>query len=117
MEVLETPKNRSSPEDMSSRYRFFRAVMLFVGRIFLGFTVYGEEKMPRKGALVVAAVALTHGSSQRWVWLEPLGALAVTALAVLLLAWEAGSEPDEVGLLDVVREPDCDTACDVLDER
>ena len=29
-----------------------------------------------------------------------LGALVVTALAVLLLAWEAGSEPDEVGVLD-----------------
>jgi uncharacterized membrane protein len=50
--------------------------------------------------LVVAAVALTRGSAQRWVWLEPLGALVVTVLAVLLLAWEAGSEPDEVGLLD-----------------
>jgi 1-acyl-sn-glycerol-3-phosphate acyltransferase len=55
MEVLEAPKNRSSSEDMSSRYRLFRAVMLFLGRIFLGFTVNGEEKMPRKGALVVAA--------------------------------------------------------------
>src|ERR687898_2036033 len=55
MEVLEAPKNRSSSEDMSSRYRLFRAVLLFLGRIFLGFTVYGEEKMPRKGAFVVAA--------------------------------------------------------------
>jgi len=55
MEVLESPKNRSSAEEMSSRYRLFRAVMRLLGRIFLGFTVYGEENMPRKGPLVVAA--------------------------------------------------------------
>lgn len=55
MEVLESPKNRSSPERMSRRYRLFRTVMRLLGRIFLGFTVYGEEKVPRKGALVVAA--------------------------------------------------------------
>src|SRR5215213_4742614 len=40
---------------MSSRYRLFRAVMLLLGRIFLGFTVHGEEEVPRKGPLVVAA--------------------------------------------------------------
>ncbi|HEX2182559.1 MAG TPA: lysophospholipid acyltransferase family protein [Rubrobacteraceae bacterium] len=55
MDVLESPKTRSSPEEMSLRYRLFRTVMLFLGRVLLGFTVYGEEKMPRKGAMVVAA--------------------------------------------------------------
>ena len=55
MEALGSPKVRSSPEEMSSRYRLFRAVMLLLGRIFLGFTVHGEEKVPRKGPLVVAA--------------------------------------------------------------
>jgi 1-acyl-sn-glycerol-3-phosphate acyltransferase len=55
MDVLESPKTRSSPEKMSLRYRLFRTVMLFLGRVLLGFTVYGEEKMPRKGAMVVAA--------------------------------------------------------------
>jgi 1-acyl-sn-glycerol-3-phosphate acyltransferase len=55
VEALESPKNRSSPEEMSSRYRLFRALMRLLGRIFLGFTVHCEEKMPRKGALVVAA--------------------------------------------------------------
>ena len=55
MEALESPNNRSSPEEMSSRYRLFRALMRLLGRIFLGFHVHGEEKMPRKGAIVVAA--------------------------------------------------------------
>jgi 1-acyl-sn-glycerol-3-phosphate acyltransferase len=55
MEVLESPRNRSSAEEMSRRYRLFRWVMRLLGRIFVGFTVHGEEKMPRKGPLVVAA--------------------------------------------------------------
>jgi 1-acyl-sn-glycerol-3-phosphate acyltransferase len=55
MEVLESPRNRSTPEEMSSRYKLFRWVMLLIGRIFWGFTVHGAEKIPRKGALVVAA--------------------------------------------------------------
>jgi 1-acyl-sn-glycerol-3-phosphate acyltransferase len=55
METLESPRNRSSPEKMSFRYRLFRGMMRLLWRIFLGFTVHGEEKMPRKGALVVAA--------------------------------------------------------------
>jgi 1-acyl-sn-glycerol-3-phosphate acyltransferase len=55
MAALETPKNRSSPEKMSSRYRLFRALMRLLGRMFLGFTVHGEGNMPPKGALVVAA--------------------------------------------------------------
>jgi 1-acyl-sn-glycerol-3-phosphate acyltransferase len=55
MAALESPKNRSSPEKMSSRYRLFRALMRLLGRIFLGFTVHGEENVPRKGAVVVAS--------------------------------------------------------------
>ena len=55
MAALQTPKNRSSPEMMSSRYRLFRALMRLLGRIFLGFAVHGEENMPPKGAVVVAA--------------------------------------------------------------
>ena len=55
MEVLETPRNRSTPEEMSSRYKLFRRMMLMLGRILWGFTVHGAEKVPRKGALVVAA--------------------------------------------------------------
>jgi 1-acyl-sn-glycerol-3-phosphate acyltransferase len=55
MEVLESPRNRSTPEEMSSRYKLFRRMMLLLGRILWGFTVHGAEKIPRKGALVVAA--------------------------------------------------------------
>jgi 1-acyl-sn-glycerol-3-phosphate acyltransferase len=55
MVILEAPKNRSSPEKMSSRYRLFRALMRLLGRILWGFAVHGEENMPRKGAVVVAA--------------------------------------------------------------
>jgi 1-acyl-sn-glycerol-3-phosphate acyltransferase len=55
MEVLEAPKNRSTPEEMSPRYRWFRWFMRLLGRVLWGFTVHGEEKMPRKGAVVVAA--------------------------------------------------------------
>ena len=55
MEVLESPRNRSTPEEMSSRYKLFRRMMLVLGRILWGFTVHGGEKVPRKGALVVAA--------------------------------------------------------------
>ena len=55
MEVLESPTNRSTPEEMSSRYKLFRRMMLLLGRILWGFTVHGAEKVPRKGALVVAA--------------------------------------------------------------
>src|SRR5215204_1670642 len=55
MEAMESPKNRSTPEEMSSRYRLFRRVMRFLGGILWGFTVHGEEKIPRKGALVIAA--------------------------------------------------------------
>ena len=55
MEALESPRNRSSPVRMSWRYRLFRSLMRLLGRVLFGFTVYGEEKMPRKGPLVVAA--------------------------------------------------------------
>ena len=55
MEVLEAPKNRSTPEEMSPRYRLFRWFMRLLGRILWGFTVHGVERMPRRGAMVVAA--------------------------------------------------------------
>jgi len=55
MEVLDSAKDRSAPEEMFSRYRLFRRVMRFLGRIIWGFTVHGEENIPRKGPLVVAA--------------------------------------------------------------
>ena len=46
---------RDFSRDMSRRYRLFRAVMLAFGRLVLGFTIHGAEKVPREGALIVAA--------------------------------------------------------------
>lgn len=43
------------PGSISPRYRLFRRVMRFLGRVFLGFTVYGEEIPPSEGRLVVAS--------------------------------------------------------------
>ena len=41
--------------DMSPRYRLFRWAVRSLGVILLGFEVHGEEKVPEKGSLVVAA--------------------------------------------------------------
>ena len=41
--------------DMSRRYRLFRRAMLALGRLILGFTIHGVEKVPREGPLIVAA--------------------------------------------------------------
>ncbi len=43
------------PGEMSPRYRLFRRVMLTLGRLFLGFEVHGEERVPEKGPVIVAA--------------------------------------------------------------
>lgn len=48
-------KGRREPGEMSPRYRLFRRLMLVLGRLLLGFTVYGEENVPGKGPLIVAA--------------------------------------------------------------
>lgn len=41
--------------DMSVRYQLFRRFMIILGRLLFGFTVHGAEKVPAKGALIVAA--------------------------------------------------------------
>jgi 1-acyl-sn-glycerol-3-phosphate acyltransferase len=41
--------------DMSPRYRLFRWLVRTLGFLFLGFEVDGEEKVPEKGPLIVAA--------------------------------------------------------------
>jgi uncharacterized membrane protein len=55
--------------------------------------------------LAVAAVAAgkldrAERTAPPWLAWEPLGAVAVTGLALLLAVWDAGSEADRVGLLD-----------------
>jgi 1-acyl-sn-glycerol-3-phosphate acyltransferase len=41
--------------DMSPRYRLFRSVLRNLGALFLGFEVHGQERVPEKGPLIVAA--------------------------------------------------------------
>ena len=48
-------KGPQIPGQMSPRYRLFRWVMLALGRLFLGFEIHGEERVPAKGPLIVAA--------------------------------------------------------------
>lgn len=40
---------------MTRRYILFRRFMLFMGGVFLGFTVHGAERVPKGGALIVAS--------------------------------------------------------------
>jgi 1-acyl-sn-glycerol-3-phosphate acyltransferase len=51
---LALPKGLA-PNDMSLRYYLFRWTVRFLGAVFLGFEVHGEEKVPEKGPLIVAA--------------------------------------------------------------
>ena len=41
--------------DMSPRYRLFRWTLRTLGVLFLAFEVHGEERVPEKGPLIVAA--------------------------------------------------------------
>ena len=41
--------------DMSPRYRLFRGTLRTLGVLFLAFEVHGEERVPEKGPLIVAA--------------------------------------------------------------
>lgn len=51
-------KGRSLPEAMSRRYALFRRGMILLSRLLFGLTIVGEEKVPSKGPLIVAA---NHG--------------------------------------------------------
>ena len=46
---------RGPSRDMSTRYRWFRRFVVALGRLLLGFTVHGAEKVPKEGPLIVAA--------------------------------------------------------------
>jgi 1-acyl-sn-glycerol-3-phosphate acyltransferase len=41
--------------DMSPRYRLFRWLVCTLGVLFLGFEVHGQQRVPEKGPLIVAA--------------------------------------------------------------
>jgi 1-acyl-sn-glycerol-3-phosphate acyltransferase len=51
---LALPK-RWARNDMSSRYRAFRWTVRILGVLLLGFEVHGEQRVPEKGAVIVAA--------------------------------------------------------------
>ena len=48
-------RGRRTPGEMSARYTLFRRVMIFLGRLFLGFEAHGENNVPHEGPLIVAA--------------------------------------------------------------
>lgn len=48
-------RGRPWPGGMSPRYRLFRRICVALARLLLGFTVHGEERVPGKGPLIVAA--------------------------------------------------------------
>jgi 1-acyl-sn-glycerol-3-phosphate acyltransferase len=48
-------RGRSTPGEMSPRYRLFRRFMVALGRILLGFEVHYAARVPQKGPLIVAA--------------------------------------------------------------
>jgi uncharacterized membrane protein len=76
----------------------FTAALPFVDAGRLGWrpTLVVELVVAVAAAAAALMLALRPGTS-RLLWAEPLGALAVTALAVLLVLWEAGADVDEVG--------------------
>lgn len=43
------------PGRTSARYLMFRRLVILLGKAFLGFDVHGEENVPERGALIVAA--------------------------------------------------------------
>lgn len=54
MRALALPKGWAR-NDMSPRYRIFRWTVRSLGALFLGFEVVGEERVPEKGPVIVAA--------------------------------------------------------------
>jgi uncharacterized membrane protein len=79
----------------------FTAAMPFLGTSGFAWTTTSTVLVVVAVVLAGTALALTAPArTGRWVWAEPLGALVVTGLAVLLLQWEAGADADRVGLED-----------------
>jgi 1-acyl-sn-glycerol-3-phosphate acyltransferase len=48
-------EGRSAPDEMSTRYRLFRGLMILLGRLILGFEAHGAGRVPKDEPLVVAA--------------------------------------------------------------
>lgn len=50
-----TTADQEWPKGMTTRYRFFRRVVLLLGRVFLGLRLHGEKLTPERGPLILAA--------------------------------------------------------------
>ena len=62
-------------------------------------TLVIETVLALVAAGAATAVALVaRADAPRLLWAEPLGALGVTALAVLMVLWDAGTDADDVGV-------------------
>lgn len=48
-------EGKSTPREMSTRYRLFRRVMILLCRFLFGYTLYGGEKVPSEEPLIVAS--------------------------------------------------------------
>ncbi len=48
-------RDRLQVGGMSTRYRWFRIFVRFLFRVFTGFSVYGTERVPKQGPLIVAS--------------------------------------------------------------
>ena len=55
MATLPPTPGQEWPHGMTSRYRLFRSVVLFLGRVFLGLRLHGEKFVPERGPLILAA--------------------------------------------------------------
>jgi 1-acyl-sn-glycerol-3-phosphate acyltransferase len=48
-------EGRRTPGEMSPRYRLFRRAMTLLCKVLFGYTVYGGERVPSEGPLIVAS--------------------------------------------------------------
>lgn len=55
MATLPPTSGQEWPLGMTLRYRLFRSVVLFFGRVFLGLSLHGEKFVPERGPLILAA--------------------------------------------------------------
>lgn len=55
MRVAKLFEGRRRPGEMSRRYRLFRRAMILLCRLLFGYRVYGGNKVPSQGPLIVAS--------------------------------------------------------------
>lgn len=55
MATLPPTSGQEWPHGMTSRYRLFRSVVIFLGKVLLGLCLHGEKFVPERGPLILAA--------------------------------------------------------------